>query len=319
MRKAVLLLLAMLLVLPSNAQGGGTPSLDGLTLPELEALRQEADARIRLLRLPDENGYTDVGDGEEVARNPAAHLLEKIRLDGEILRIEEQQDGFGYVLSVYNNPGRVFLVRYTPKPDERLKLHGDAVTVFGQFKGLSPFKGGDLLEDGAPIVQADLMIARLPEIKPPAADPYAGTREDPAPLFVKAVSEGSYWTDYASFEIEMTSSLRGSAALKKAKEMSSYNISPPKHQEYFMVWLRIRALSSPSGRAEIGNEDFYFVSAGGSEYRQHFLINAPQTLRNLYGGGEHIAVIACLIDKGDTPLIVYSPVSASPLWFDPNP
>ena len=41
-------------------------------------------------------------------------------------------------------------------------------------------------------------------------------------------------------------------------------------------------------------------------------------LRALYTGGEQTANIACLIDKGDEPLIVYQPESLTPLWFDPG-
>lgn len=319
MKKIPAFLIIFLLALPLPALGSGPFSLEGLTIPELEKLRQEADGRIRLLRLPDEDGYLNVLDGEEYARDPQAHLAEKIRLDGEILDVEEQADRFAYFVSLDENPGRVFLTRYATEPGERLLLPGDPVTVYGRFDGLSPFEGAGLLSDGAPIVLADLVIQRLQQPKRLAADPHAGTRGDPAPLNVKAVYEGSWWTDYATIEIEMTSSSRGSTAQKQAREMSSYNITPPRKQEYFLVWLRVKALSAPNGRAEISNEDFYFVSASGGEYRQHFLINAPQTLRNLYEGGEYTAVIACLIDKGDTPLVVYQPTSSSPLWFNPNP
>lgn len=319
MKKSVIFLLALLLALPLSALASYSMSLEGLTLNELEALRQEADGRIRLMQLPDENGYLDVLDGEAYARDPQTRLDEKIRLNGAILSVQEQAEGFLYYVSLDGNPGRVFLVRYTVKEGERLLLPGDQVTVYGVFVGLSAFKGAGLLKDGVPIVQADLVVQRLPQPTRLAADPYAGTRDDPAPLGVTAVYEGTYWTDYASFEIEMTSSSRGSKAKKTAKDMSDYNINPTSSQEYFLVWLRVKALSAPTGRAKISNEDFFFVSAGGSEYRQHFLINPPAYLRTLYAGGEQTAVIACLIDKDDTPLIVYQPDSSTPLWFNPNP
>ncbi len=318
MKKCVIFLLAFLLMLPLSALARQPISLECLTQSELEAFRQEADGRVRLMQLPDENGYLDVLDGETYARDPQTRLDEKIRLSGAILSVKEQAEDFRYYVSLDGNPARVFLVRYTLEADERLLLPGDQVTVYGIFRGLSAFDGTGLLEDGAPIVQADLVIRRLPEPERLAADPYAGTREDPTPLGVTAVYEGSYWTDYASFEIEMTSSSRGSKAKKTAKDMSNYNIDPTSTQEYFLVWLRVKALSAPTGRAEIGNEDFYFVSADGSEYRQHFLINPPSYLRTLYEGGEQSAIIACLIDKDDMPLIVYQPDSSAPLWFDPN-
>lgn len=319
MKKCLLFLLILLIALPLSALANESISMEGLTARELEALRQEADGRIRLLQLPDEKGYLDVLDGEAYARDPQTSLDEKIRLSGAILSVQEEAGEFLYYVSLDGNPARVFFVRYALEADERLLLPGDQVTVYGVFKGLSAFDGAELLKDGAPIVQADLVIQRLPEPKRLAADPYAGTHEDPVPLTVSAVYEGSYWTDYASFEIEITSSSRGSEAKSAAESMSVYNNAPSKGQEYFLIWLRVRALSAPTGRAEIGNGDFYFVSAGGKEYRQYFLINPPASLGTLYEDGEQTAVLACLIDKGDTPLIVYQPDASNPLWFDPNP
>ena len=85
-----------------------------------------------------------------------------------------------------------------------------------------------------------------------------------------------------------------------------------------MVWLRVKALEAPEGKADISEGDFSFVSASGAEYLPHYLLNSTETLRNLFEGGEQTALIACIIDKGDKPLIVYQPRSESPLWFDPN-
>jgi hypothetical protein len=319
MKKRIVFLLILLLAFPPGALAGQSVSLEGLTALDLEAIRQEADGRIRLMGLPDANGYLDVLDGEAYAREPQTRLDEKIRLNGTILSVQEQAGEYLYYVSLEGNPARVFLVRYALDTDERLLLPGDQVTVYGVFQGLSAFAGADLLKDGAPIVQADLVILQLPEPERLAADPYAGTREDPVPLGVWAVYEGSYWTDYASFEIAITESSRGSEAANAADRMSTYNNAPAKGQEYLLVWLSVKALSAPTGRAEIGNGDFYFVSAAGKEYRQYFLINPPASLGALYEGGEETAVLACLIDKGDTPLIVYQPDAENPLWFNPNP
>jgi hypothetical protein len=317
MRKS-LLLLALLLTLPLSALAGQSVNLDGLTAAELTALRQEADGRIRLLQLEDAAGYLDVLDGEAYAREPQTFLQEKIRLNGAILSAWEEGEAFRYAVSLDGNPARVFSVRYSLQADERLLLPGDLVTVYGVFQGLSAFTGAGELTDGAPVVQADLVIRRLPEAARLAADPYAGTRDDPVPLGVTAVYEGSYWTNYASFEIEITAINRGSEAASMADRMSSFNNAPAKGQEYVLVWLRVKALSAPAGRAEIANGDFYFVSAGGKEYRQYFLIDPPASLGALYEGGEQTAVLACLIDKGDTPLLVYQPDAENPLWFNPN-
>jgi len=319
MKRSLLLLLILLLALPPGALAGSSVGMEGMTVDELEALRQEADGRIRLLQLPDADGYLDVLDGEAYARDPQAHPDEKIRLSGAILSVQEDAGAYQYYVSLDGNPARVFLVRYTLAADERLLLPGDEVIVYGVYQGLSTFDGADLLKDGAPIVQADLVIQSLPEPKYLAADPYAGTRGDPVPLGVSAVYDGSYWTDYASFEIEITSSSRGSEAASTADRLSSYNNAPAKGQEYFLIWVRVKALSAPTGRADIGNGDFYFVSAEGKEYRQYFLIDPPASLGALYADGEETALLACLIDKGDTPLIVYQPDAENPLWFDPNP
>lgn len=312
MKRILCLLLLPLLALPLLAGAQPAPSLEGLSLSQLEALRQEADSRIRLMQLADADGYLDALDGEIYARDPSAAPGEKIRFDGVILRAEADAGGTAYEVSLSLRPERVFLVRYAPREDERLLLTGDRVSVYGVYGGRQP------AESGLPLVRADLVIQRLPPPAKPAADPHMGTREDPAPLHVKATYEGSWWTDYAGFELEMLSSSRGNAALKKAKSLSPYNITPPRNQEYFLVELKVRALTAPGGRAPISNADFYFVSASGAEYRQHFLINAPHELRNLYSGGEHTAVLACLIDKGDQPLVVFQPESERPLWFDPS-
>ncbi len=318
MKKAHIALLIFLFLIPVSALCDREISLEGLTLSELEALRQEADGRIRLLRLPDADGYLDVLDGEEYARDPSAHLYEKVRLDGEILKVTQETEGFAYYVSLNGNPRRVFLVRYAPAEDERLLLAGDLVTAYGSFEGLAPFDGAGLLESGAPIVRASLVMRRLPEKHRLAADPYAATREDPARLGTVATYGGTHWSGYASFELEMVSACRGTAALNRAQGMSAYNITPLRTQEYLLVWVRAKALSAPGGRAEIGPKDFSFVSAGGVEYEPHYLLNSPESLRPLYEGGEQTAIIACIIQRGDRPLIVYQPASAEPLWFDPN-
>lgn len=317
MKRISCLLLALVLALPFAAPAAQTPSLEGLGAAQLEALRQEADSRLRLMQLADAEGYLDILGGEGYSRDPQAFLGDKIRFGGTVLRAEAVDGGHRYEVSPDSRPERVFLVAYEPAADERRLLAGDRVSVYGVFEGLGT-PGGEA-PDSLPLVRADLVVLQLPQPAKPAADPHAGTREDPAPLHVKAVYEGSWWTDYAGFEFEMVSSSRGNAALKKAKSLSPYNITPPRSQEYLLVEFRVRALSAPGGRARIGNADFFFVSASGAEYRQHFLINAPHELRNLYSDGEHTAVLACLIDKGDRPLLVFQPESEKPLWFDPNP
>ena len=169
-----------------------------------------------------------------------------------------------------------------------------------------------------PTIPMTLIILRSQPEPALAADPYAATWEDPAPPGVKAVYKGSFWSGYASFEINILSMVRGNAALKAAQKMSNYNITPPRNQEWYIVTLWVKALEAPGDRAEIKSEDFHFISRSGTEYRHHFLINDIQGLRTLYTGSEQTAHIACLIDKGDEPLIVYQPNSLNPLWFDPG-
>ena len=317
MKKISSLLLILLLMLPQAVQGAGAVSLEGLTVPELEALRTEADGRMRLLSLPDKEGYLDVLDGEAYARDPAAHLNEKIQLSGEILRAEEDGGGYRYTLSLEGNPGRVFLLSYTMGEGERLLLPGDPVTAYGTFMGLSPFDGADTLESGALMAEAALITQRIPE-KRLAAEPYAATRADPAPLGVTIMYEGSHETGYTTLEMELISSVRGAAALDRAKEMSKYNVTPLKTQEYLLAWVRVKALTAPGGKADMDNEDFSFVSPEGWEYPNHYLLNSLEAPRSLYEGGEYTALIACIIGKGDRPLIAYQPKSANPLWLNPN-
>lgn len=317
MKKTSVTLLALLLAISPIAGAGALPSLEGLSAQELDTLRREADSRLRQMQLPDRDGYLQLIDTESYARSPQEHMGQKVRLDGSILRMDLREDGFLLALSPEANPARVFLARWQQQEGQPLLLSGDAVSVFGVFEGLSAFDKTDLLTSGLPTLQADLVTHRL-AVPRLAAPPHAGTREDPARPGIKAVYEGSYWTNYASFEMEITQVSRGNEATKKTQSMSKYNITPPRHQEYFLIWMRVKALDAPGGRADIAEEDFYFVSAAGAEYRHHFLINSPSTLRNLYQGGEHTAILACLIDKDDRPLLVFQPESTSPLWFDPN-
>lgn len=291
-------------------------SLEGLSLPELEALRQAAEARISQLRFPDANGYIAIGDGEAYLRREDEHLNERVRLEGRIFSIRQGEQTNDYFLSLDGHPQRVFLLRYAPETDEPALLPGDPVSAYGIFRGRQAFNAADVLGSGAGLVDAELITLREKSTKPPAAAPYAATREDPAPLGITALYEGSYWSGYASFEIQLLSMSRGNTALKQAQKMSKYNITPLRSQEWYIVSLRVKALSAPGERAEIKNEDFHFVSYSGTEYRHRFLINNTQDLRTLYVGSEQTANIACLIDKGDEPLIVYQAESLTPLWFD---
>ncbi|MGI6691871.1 MAG: hypothetical protein GX916_10175 [Clostridiales bacterium] len=316
--KRIIVLLATIALITTTAIAGSTPDIGSLSLPELEALRRQVDERILQLRLPDADGFISVADGETYAREPDVHLGEQVRLEGEVLQVAESSQGFDYILSLDGRPDRLFLITYAMPTGQPLLLAGDLATAFGTFEGLAPFDSGESLMSGLPRVTASLVIQRPPAPTPLAAPPHAGTQQDPAPLYVTAVYEGTYWTNYASFEFQMTDSARGKSALKTAKAFSNYNITPLKTQEYYMVWLTVKALSAPNGRADISEEDFYFVSASGAEYRHHFLINSNMALRNLYEGGEQEVLLSCLIDKDDTPLLVYQPQSTNPLWFDPN-
>ncbi len=314
MKRLLICCLILLLALP--AQAASPPDLKGLSLEQLESLKLAADQRIRQLRLPDAEGYYEIGGGESQLRQPEAHLNEKIRLSGELFAIQPDGEALHYFLSLTGYPERVFRLSYQPKPDEPRLLPGDSVRAYGLFLGLHALDTSDPLSSGAGLVDAQLIIREQAMVSPLAAPPYAGTRQDPVPLGVIAHYESSYWSGYANFEIQLLELSRGSAAQKKAKAMSNYNISAPRTQEWYIVSLRVKALSAPGERAPIQSEDFRFVSRSGSEYRHHFLINDTQGLRSLYVGGEQTATIACLIDKDDMPLIVYQAESLNPLWFD---
>lgn len=310
MRIILILTLALCLAPPA---AGAAAALEGLDREALEALRAQAEARIQQLRLPDEAGYRDVMDGESHLRRPDLHLDEKVRLSGTLFSLRPGAEGEECFLSLTGHPERVFLLRHRPEEGAPRLLPGDEVAAYGRFLGLHPPDAADPLAGGAGLVEAEAIV----RLFPPAEEiPAPGSRDDPLPLGVKAVYEGSYWSHYASFEIELLDMSRGSAAQKQATRMSRYNITPPRSQEWYIVQLRVRALSAPGDRAPIASEDFRFVSARGAEYRHHFLINDTQGLRTLYVGGEQEAHIACLIDRDDQPLIVFQAESLRPLWFD---
>ena len=314
----IVIMICLILCLAVPAPADQPVQLEGLSLQELEALRRAADERIRSLTLTAFDGYTPIGDGESLLRRPQEHMDERISLTGRLFVIRPKHEQAEYIVSLEDHPQRVFLLRYAPRAEEEALLPGDLVSVRGIFRGLAPYDEADPLGSGAGLVDAELIVRISAPPASQAAYPYAGTREDPAPLGVSAFYEGSYWSGYAGFEIRMLSMTRGNAALKAAQKMSKYNITPPRTQEWFIVTLWVKALSAPGDRAEIKSEDFRFVSRGGTEYPHHFLINDIHGLRALYTGAEQTANIACLIDKGDEPLIVYQPESLTPLWFDPG-
>lgn len=298
MKRIPLLILALLLAFPVFAPA--------------RAAETQASARERLQALEGAEAYLDAGDGEAIARAPESHLGERLRLPGAILAVLGEAPEFEYALSLDQNPARVFVVRYRLQEGQALFLPGDRVTVYGTLEGARPFTGSLALGEGAPILQAALVIPLLTDEQPGAA-----TRENPAPLNTPVVYAGSRDSDYARYEITLLSMSRGSQALKLARDMSKYNINPTRNQEYLIIQVRVKALEAPAGRAPLGPEDFVFVSASGAEYRQHFLLNPPSHLTPLYPSGEQTASLACLIDKGDSPLVVFLPQSPTPLWFDP--
>lgn len=261
------------------------------------------------------DGYPPRESLEDILRRPQDFISEAVSLQGDILTALDLGEGrFEYLLSLRDHPDQVFLATYTLPEGAPLLRPGDGVTVYGVFTGLSPFTGTEALKEGAPILEAVAILPLPPEVPAPAV----GTMDRPAPIGVPATYPGDILTDYASIEITVTQVLRGNTALKKAREMSTYNINPVRAQEYILVYLQVKALSVPGGRAPMANGDFFFVSATGSEYRQHFLINPPASLSPLYKDGSHEAVISCLIKKEDQPLLVYQPESQTPLWFDLN-
>ena len=258
-------------------------------------------------------GYSPWADLEDILRKPWDFVSQPISVQGFILTALEEEGRFEYALSVRDRPHQVFVATYALAEGAPLLRPGDAVTVYGVFTGLAPFTGTEGLKEGAPIIQAAGILPLLPDS--PART--LGTMDQPAPQGVPLTYPGDVYTDYASFEITVTDVIRGSDALMRARGMSKYNINPVRAQEYILVYLQVKALKVPGGRAPLDNGDFFFVSGAGSEYRQHFLINPPASFSPLYQDGVQEAVLSCLIQKADPrPLLVFQPQSQSPLWFD---
>lgn len=316
MKRLVVFILVLALLLLSSAEATTIPSLASMTLEELQALRLEIDSRIQALSLPDAEGYVDANSYDGYARNPSAHIDEKIKFNGEVIQVIETDEGAQYRIAVGGDSSKIFFVQYlNPKGDFRI-LQDDKVTVYGIFRDLVTYEstmGGHVT---IPACDADLVTSQIENSAP--AGKYQATRNDPVPLGFTATFPGEKYGNTAVVDVTMMKAIRGTAAYAVVKGFNRYNDKPSSGKEYLLVSVKTDVKKAPDGKATISSYDFKFVSRDGVEYESAYIYKLEPELHDLYEGASQEAYIVCLVKTGDKPLIVYESSSDHSLWFDPN-
>lgn len=322
MKKLIIGLLCLLLALPSFALSEAlTPQdqaqtfdLSGMTLDELNALKNEVNAAIIAASAEIVDGYSVLSGYSEYARRPDAHTGEQIRFDGEVVQVVEGIEYNVYRVAMNGDSDCMFYVTFTPTIESERVLEDDKVTVCGQFMGLYTYTstlGGEIT---IPWCEADSISEQIVEV-----GEYPATRQDPAPIGATIRYDGSSYSNPAVTDLTVTKVIRGDAAWQMVKGFNRYNDAPADNQEYVVVYVRTAAISSENDQqAELDDYDFRFISASGMEYKRESVTGITPELTNLYPGAEFEGIVVGLIEKGDSPLMVYLKDSDDPVWFDLN-
>lgn len=313
MKKYITVLLCLLIAL-SSVSMAETFDLSGLSLDELQALKKEVNAAIAVSISESIDGYIVLGDYSEYARNPNAHVGEQIRFDGEVVQVIEGIEYNVYRIAMNGNSDNMFYVTYTPDIESERVLEDDKVTVCGEFKGLYTYTstlGGEIT---IPHCAAGSIVEQIVEV-----GDYAATRQDPAPIGATIRYNATSRSNPAITDLTVTKVIRGDAAWQMVKDFNRFNDTPADDQEYILVYVHTSAISSENDQqAELDDYDFRFVSANGMEYKRESISGVKPELTNLYPGAEYEGIVAGLIEKGDSPLLVYLKDSDTPIWFDLN-
>lgn len=318
MKRIFVFVLVVVLAL-SQAALAGTSALESfdfslLTLEDLQVLKTKVDEAYANASAEVVDGYKVIESFSEYARNPDAHIGEKIRFNGTVLQVIEGIEQNKCRVAVNGNSDNVFYVSYKANNEAGRLLEDDAVTVMGTFDGMVSYEAvlGNTIT--IPSCAADKIIDKISE-----ASEYPATRSEPAPINATIRYDGSHYSNEAVTDFTITKVIRGDSAWQMIKKFNRYNDAPASNQEYVIVYIKAKAISSENDQqAEIDSYDFTLVSASGMEYQKAYVSGATPELTNLYPGAEHEGVYVGLIEKGDSPLLVYLKSSYEPIWFDLN-
>ena len=291
-----------------------TIDLETMTVEELEQLKKEVSAAILSATVENIDGYIVVGDYGEYARNPDLHNGEQIRFDGEVIQVVEGIESSIYRIALNGDYDNVFYVEYSSDDSSSRVLEGDEVTVFGEFSGLYTYTSTFGGEVTIPHCVAEKITDKIV-----IESEYPATRTNPAPVGATITYDGSSYYNEAVTELTVTKVIRGDAAWQMVKGFNKYNDKPSSGQEYIIVYVKTKAISSKNDQqADTDDYDFTFVSGSGIEYQNTYVSGVDPELTNLYPGAEHEGIIVGLITKDDAPLLVYLKNSDVPIWFDLN-
>lgn len=313
-RTLVLVLVLMFGIVATSFAEPRTIDLQAMTLEELNELKNEVSAAIATASVENIDGYIVLNDYGEYARTPAPHIGEHIRFDGEVVQVVEGIESTKYRIAMNGNYDHMFFVTYYPNSESARVLEGDEVTVFGLFEGLYTYEstlGGEIT---IPSCAAENITEKIVEV-----GDYPATRTSPAPIGATIRYDGSDYSNEAVTDLTITKVIRGESAWSMVKEFNRFNDEPGSNQEYIVVYVNAKAISSDNDQqANLDDYDFTFVSASGMQYQHESVAGIDPELANLYPGAEHEGIIVGLVEKGDAPLVVYLKNSDTPIWFDLN-
>ena len=175
----------------------------------------------------------------------------------------------------------------------------------------SAASGGD---DWTPSAEAETEETAAAETQ----EPRRGSRSHPIPLGETGEYNGlDSWLYNYRLELMVTSVKRGQEALDAVKAGSQFNDDPPEGKEYILVQFQVRALDSADDKKiNLDNSLFRFVSAKGVTYNNFVAVLGLETpLTGLYSGGETEGTVYGLVDKDDSPLVVFLEGMDGSVWF----
>ncbi len=152
----------------------------------------------------------------------------------------------------------------------------------------------------------------------PTTQSVKSTRKNPLKLNETGYFDGEKSYSY-NFKVEltMTEVVRGEEAAALVAQGNKYNKPAPEGKEYMLVKFKIKALESKDDeKVDISNALFDFVSASGVMYDDYTSITGLKPeLPEMYVGAEKEGWAYQLIDKGDTPSIVFLEHIDNGVWF----